>query len=146
MPGVGVRACSSRTKEFQAASSGRGRRVTTTVSSTSQTTPVRAASAMMRTSAAAGCAPSACRVTRRQPGSSSTAMTVSTIPPRSATTSKVRPPAVMVTSAKGTGAEMKLRHPRKPSAMSLVTRRPLTKCESGAITTREKTRTQCWVP
>ncbi len=50
MPGVGTRACSESTKEFQAASSGRGSAVTTTVSSTSQITPVRWFSSMTSTS------------------------------------------------------------------------------------------------
>ena len=40
MPGVGVRACSSSTNEFHAASSGRGSAVTTTVSSMSETSPM----------------------------------------------------------------------------------------------------------
>ena len=39
MPGVGMRACSSSTKVFQAARSGRGSMVTMTVSSTSESTP-----------------------------------------------------------------------------------------------------------
>ena len=39
MPGVGMRACSSRMKEFQAATMGRGSMVTMTVSSTSMMTP-----------------------------------------------------------------------------------------------------------
>ena len=58
MPGTGWRACSSTTKEFHAARSGRGRAVTMTVSSTSETTPKRTSGPTTNTRVSTGSPPS----------------------------------------------------------------------------------------
>ena len=60
IPGVGMRACSLATNEFQAASMGRGRAVTITVSSTSHTTPTCCSSETTVTLASVTSEPSAC--------------------------------------------------------------------------------------
>ena len=94
MPGTGWRACSSTTKEFHAARSGRGSAVTMTVSSTSDTTPKRTSGPTTNTRVSTGSPPSTDIVSVCHPGSSRAAMTVSITPPRSATTSCVASPIV----------------------------------------------------
>src|SRR5690606_26817203 len=137
MPGTGARACSSSTKEFHAAMNGRGRAVTMTVSSTSHTTPKCSPSATTNTVASTGSRPSTDIVNVCQPGSSWAWMTVSTTPPRSATTACVRAPMWIWTEAKLTGMLTNARHPRTPapSAREFFN-------GGGTISTRPTTRTQ----
>ncbi len=71
MPGTAMRACSSRTNVFHAASSGRGSAVTITVSSMSEIRPNFTAGSITRIGASTGAAPSQCRRTLAQPGSRS---------------------------------------------------------------------------
>ena len=141
IPATGCRACSSMTKEFHAASRGRGSAVTMTVSSTSDTTPNRMSGPTMKTWLSIGSPPSTDIVRVCQPGSSRVGSTVSITPPRSATTSCVTPATVIETCANPTGTETKLRQPRTlaytPVPAGLT---------GGTMSTRPRTRTQSTPP
>ena len=141
MPGTGWRACSSTTNEFQAASSGRGRAVTMTVSSTSLTTPKRTSEPTTNTRVSVGSLPSTVIVTVCHPGGSDAGSFASMTPPRSATTSCATPSIVTVTWAYPTGTAAKLRHPLRLAKSPVDVR-----FTGGAMRTRPRTRTHSSVP
>ena len=141
IPGTGWRACSFTTKEFHAASRGRGRAVTITVSSTSETTPKRTSDPTMNTRVSTGSLPSTDIDSVCHPAGSRAGMSVSITPPRSATTSWVTPPIVIRTCAKPTGTEAKLRQPRTRS----YSPEPV-EGTGGTMRTRPRTRTHSGPP
>ena len=146
MPGVATRACSSRTNEFQAANSGRGSAVTTTVSSTSDKSPNSQEASTTNTRALTSGEPSAERVTVCHPGPSAVVIRASRTPPRSARTTKSLPAMVTVTSAYGIGGEMKFLQPRTPSATTRERGTPWRNGSGEATTMRARMRTQPFSP
>ena len=140
MPGTAVRACSSSTNVFHAASSGRGSAVTMTVSSMSERMPKRTAGSRMRTSASTGSASATLRRTQPQPGVKSASITVSTKPLRSAVTSWRTPSASMVTFTCLAGSVAKLRQPRTLSS------RPRRRVSGRPSSTRQSTRAHPGAP
>ena len=140
MPGTALRACSSRTNVFQAASSGRGSAVTMTVSSMSETTPKLTAGSTIRTGASTGSAPSVLSRTVAQPGGEVALDPASTKPLRSVRVSCRRSPASMVHRRRAlAGSVVKLRQPRTFSSRPrcrvpgrLSSTRPITRTQPGA--------------
>ena len=94
MPGVVARACSLTTKVCQAASSGRGRAVTITVSSMSDTIPKRSSGSTTKHVRRGDVEPSELSPIWCQPGDRSTSTLTSMMPLESACTVCTEPPDV----------------------------------------------------
>ncbi|SIJ39493.1 Uncharacterised protein [Mycobacteroides abscessus subsp. abscessus] len=140
MPATGERACSLRTKVFQAARNGLGSEVTMTVSSMSEMIPNAESSPMIRTAAESTSEPSVHSSISVSPGVKWPGMTVSMIPPRSEVTmcssSLMRTHAVSL----GSGTLTNDRQPRTLACASADG------WPSGVRTSRARTRTQSVLP